>query len=68
MTFDRRSKLATTFGPYRALVPEQGGDPATPAEVYQGKVLCRIPKWQGWAKAAKKKIEEGLGLTLPTGA
>lgn len=53
--------------PHWALIPEEGGDPVTPIDVYLGHVKCRIPKWQGWAKGAKKKIEEGLGLTLATG-
>lgn len=53
--------------PHWALVPEEGGDPVTPAEVYAGTVTCQIPKWQGWARGAKKKIEKELGLKLATG-
>ena len=42
--------------PHWALVPPEGGDPVTPAEVYvQGKAVG-LPKWQGWAKAARKKL------------
>jgi putative transposase len=44
--------------PHWALVPEAGGDPVTPEEVYVGGVRTRIPKWQGWARAAKAKLDE----------
>jgi hypothetical protein len=41
-------------------MPEKGGDPLVPDEVYgQGRQI-RIPKWQGWARAAKKKLDEML--------
>lgn len=44
--------------PHWALVPEEGGDPLVPAEVYcQGRQV-RIPKWQGWARAAKRKLDQ----------
>lgn len=43
--------------PHWALVPESGGDPATPEEVYTGKVTPQLPRWQGWAKAAKEKLD-----------
>ncbi|MBF0184508.1 MAG: hypothetical protein HQM06_08985 [Magnetococcales bacterium] len=33
-------------------------DPVTPADVYAGGVSITIPKWQHWAKAAKKKLQE----------
>ena len=46
--------------PHWALVPQQGGDPATPFEVYTGQVLPRTPPWQGWAKAAKAKLDSML--------
>lgn len=49
--------------PHWALQPENGGDPVTPYEVYTGKVICKIPKWQGWAKEAKKIIDEELART-----
>ena len=46
-----------TIRPHWALMPEQGGDPMTPHDVYvEGKVVG-IPKWQAWAKAAKKKLD-----------
>jgi len=44
--------------PHWALVPEAGGDPVTPADVYVGGVGTQIPKWQSWAKAAKAKLDE----------
>lgn len=43
--------------PHWALVPTEGGDPVTPAEVYVGGVEVQLPAWQGWAKAAKEKLE-----------
>jgi len=35
-----------------------GGDPVTPEEVYCGDVAVGIPKWQGWARDAKRKLDE----------
>lgn len=52
-----------TIRPHWALVPEGGGDPVTPLEVYTGAIKCQTPEWQTWAKAAKKKIDEGLART-----
>lgn len=43
--------------PHWALVPESGGDPHTPYEVYVEGAQTQIPRWQGWAKGAKEKIE-----------
>ena len=44
--------------PHWSLIPQAGGDPMTPYDVYvEGKTI-RIPKWQGWAKAAKAKLDE----------
>lgn len=42
--------------PHWALVPPEGGDPITPAEVYVHRQPVGLPKWQGWAKAARKKL------------
>jgi hypothetical protein len=40
------------------LIPPEGGDPMTPYDVYvEGKVIG-IPKWQGWAKAAREKLDK----------
>jgi transposase InsO family protein len=47
--------------PHWALVPEEGGDPVTPEDVYVHGVSITIPKWQGWAREAKRKLEEMLG-------
>jgi len=44
--------------PHWALVPENGGDPVTPFEVYACGVATTIPKWQGWARAARQRLEE----------
>lgn len=56
-----------TIRPHWALILEQGGDPATPEEVYLGKVKCEIPKWQQWAINAKKIIDEKMGDYAQTG-
>jgi transposase InsO family protein len=44
--------------PHWALIPEAGGDPVTPEDVYAHGVAVGIPKWQKWAKAAKAKLDE----------
>jgi hypothetical protein len=46
-----------------ALVPEAGGDPWVPEEVFAGGRTIRNPKWQGWAKAAKEKLDAILQET-----
>jgi len=46
--------------PHWALIPEEGGDPVTPEEVYVGGVAVRIPKWQAWARAARAKLDKML--------
>ena len=46
--------------PHWALVPESGGDPLVPLEVYTGGMAIQIPKWQGWAKGAKEKLDAML--------
>jgi putative transposase len=43
--------------PHWALVPTEGGDPLTPAEVYCERTDIQIPAWQGWAKAARAKLD-----------
>ena len=42
--------------PHWALVPIEGGDPVTPQDVYVHAQSVQLPKWQGWAKAAKDKL------------
>lgn len=44
--------------PHWALTPVDGGDPVTPADVYAHGQAVQLPKWQGWAKAARKKLEQ----------
>lgn len=44
--------------PHWALIPEEGGDPVTPREVYEGKVRPQLPRWQGWAREAKRKLDQ----------
>ena len=46
--------------PHWALAPEKGGDPVAPADVYAKGVAVKLPKWQGWAKAAKEKLAKML--------
>ena len=46
-----------TRRPHWALVPEEGGDPVTPLEVYEGKVRPQLPRWQAWAREAKAKLD-----------
>jgi transposase InsO family protein len=47
-----------TARPHWALIPEAGGDPVTPEDVYVHGVAVRIPKWQPWAIQAKAKLEQ----------
>ena len=54
--------------PHWALVPIEGGDPLTPADVYVARRKVQLPKWQGWAKAAPEKLEQMVAnahLPLP---
>ena len=51
---DRYNRLR----PHWALIPEAGGDPVTPYDVYVAGVRTRIPRWQAWARAAKAKLDE----------
>ena len=46
--------------PHWSLVPEEGGDPLVPEEVYTGSRSIKIPRWQGWARGAKKKLDQML--------
>lgn len=46
--------------PHWALVPEEGGDPWVPAEVYAGDRTIQIPRWQSWARAAQEQLEQML--------
>jgi transposase InsO family protein len=51
-----------TVRPHWALVPEEGGDPWVPAEVYASGRTIQIPRWQQWARAAQAKLEEMLAV------
>jgi putative transposase len=46
-----------TLRPHWALVPEEGGDPLVPIEVYAGARSIQIPRWQDWARAASARLE-----------
>jgi transposase InsO family protein len=43
--------------PHWALRPEGGGDPLVPEEVYADGQVVQLPRWQGWARAAKEKLD-----------
>jgi hypothetical protein len=63
---DARESLAkfqvryNTSRPHWALSPESGADPLVPADVYSGGEVIQIPRWQGWARAAREKLKELL--------
>ncbi len=46
--------------PHWALVPEGGGDPVTPEDVYVHGLAVTIPQWQGWAREARAHLEQLL--------
>jgi transposase InsO family protein len=46
--------------PHWALIPEEGGDPVTPHEVYVDGLATQLPSWQGWARAAREKLDRML--------
>ncbi len=56
--------------PHWALRPVAGGDPVTPHQVYVQGQSVGLPKWQGWARAAKRKLQqlEGADRHLPIAA
>lgn len=55
--------------PHWALLPAGGGDVLTPADVYIKGMKTELPKWQHWAKEAKRKLDEQLQLqALPSAA
>ena len=47
-----------TKRPHWALVPEAGGDPLTPEDVYTQGLSVRLPAWQPWAKQAKQQLDQ----------
>jgi putative transposase len=50
-----------TERPHWALIPPGGGDPLTPEEVYVAGCATELPRWQGWARKAKAKLERLQG-------
>lgn len=46
--------------PHWSLIPEDGGDPLMPHDVYCLGKSIRLPKWQKWAKEAKAKLDRML--------
>ena len=55
--------------PHWALQPTAGGDPVTPYEVYAEQHPVELPRWQGWARAVRKKLQDlaGADRHLPKG-
>ncbi len=51
------------YRPHWALVPAEGGDPLTPHDVYVSGCATKIPKWQGWAIGAKRRLDALMGQT-----
>jgi hypothetical protein len=41
-----------------SFLPEDGGDPLTPKEVYLKGLTVQIPRWQGWARKAKEQLDQ----------
>lgn len=55
--------------PHWALVPVEGGDPVTPEDVYVHGQAVQLPKWQGWARAARQKLHDMIdGAHVPVSA
>lgn len=44
--------------PHWALIPPEGGDPVTPTDAYVHGQAVGLPRWQGWAKAAREKLAQ----------
>jgi transposase InsO family protein len=44
--------------PHWALMPQAGRDPLVPADVYTSGARIQTPRWQSWAVAAKKKLDQ----------
>ena len=53
--------------PHWALVPIAGGDPCTPAEVYRAGHAIQIPRWQGWAREARKRLDDMMEVEVRCG-
>jgi hypothetical protein len=48
------------FRPHWALIPEEGGDPLVPEEVYTSSRSIQVPRWHGWAEGAKEGLQQML--------
>ena len=46
--------------PHWALVPPGGGDPVTPTEMDVHRQPVGLPKWLGWATAAREKLNASI--------
>ncbi|MFO0030542.1 MAG: hypothetical protein ACK558_17125, partial [Pseudomonadota bacterium] len=63
---DAREKLdafRTRYNDVRqqwALKPAGGGDVITPRDVSGDGVQITLPRWQGWARTAKRKLDEAM--------
>jgi transposase InsO family protein len=44
--------------PHWALIPEEGGDPVTPEDVYVHGQAVQIPRWRGWARKAREQLQK----------
>jgi transposase InsO family protein len=66
-SLDEFRKRYNEIRPHWALIPEGGGDVLTPADVYLHGKPVQLPKWQGWAIAAKQKLAAlAQGARLPS--
>jgi transposase InsO family protein len=63
---DAREKLSAFRDRYNAIRPHwalesaEGGDVLTPEDVYTKGKAITLPRWQSWAKAAKRKLDEAM--------
>jgi len=53
--------------PHWALIPEEGGDPLVPEEVYAQGRRTQLPRWQGWARDVKEKLDALLEVERAVG-
>ena len=44
--------------PHWALIPEKGGDPLTPGDVFVKGMRTKYPRWQSWARVAKERLDK----------
>jgi len=48
--------------PHWALIPEEGGAPLVPEEVYSGGRPVKLPRWPAWARDVKARLDKELAL------